>query len=345
MMLCQAAAEKWGVPLSECNAANGRISHPSGKSESYGALADAASKLPIPTNLQLKARSNWRILGKPTARLDTPLKVDGSAQFGIDVRVPDMLVGTIAASPVFGGKLKSVDDTPALRVKGVRAVVKLGDAVAVLGEGYWPCKKGLEALSPQWEEGPNANLDSERIATMLNDGFGKEGAVAEIQGDPAAALQKATKTVEACANSAAAAMIMPDWQYPHCGTEQPIRIGLAIVGEPAVVGATGRSGKLRIVDRAGKQPEAWIEKGGIDAVGIHVGDPLVRIEPAWLAVLVFHRIGGDDALTRTDRANGADAALAGADRVLRYNEPFPAVFALDDARRPIAEFGIHILIP
>ena len=125
------------------------------------------------------------------------MKVDGSAQFGIDVRVPDMLVGTIAASPVFGGKLKSVDDTPALRVKGVRAVVKLGDAVAVLGEGYWPCKKGLEALSPQWEEGSNANLDSARIATMLNDGFGEEGAVAEIQGDPAAALQKATKTVEA----------------------------------------------------------------------------------------------------------------------------------------------------
>src|SRR6516162_7589955 len=131
----------------------------------------------------------------------------------------------------------------------------------------------------------------------------------------------------------------------HRNAEQPIRIGLAIVGEPAVVGAAGRSGKLRIVDRAGKQPEAWIEKGGIDAVGIHVGDPLVRIEPAWLAVLVFHRIGGDDPLTRTDRANGADAAFARAYRVLRYDEPFPAVYALDDARRPIAEFWIHIVIP
>src|SRR5215831_15420652 len=94
----------------------------------------------------------------------------------------------------------------------------------------------------------------------------------------------------------------------HRNAEQPIRIRLAIVGEPAVVGAAGRSGKLRIVDRAGEQPEAWIEKGGIDAVGIHVRDPLVRIEPAWLAVLVFHRIGGDDPLTRTDRANDADAA-------------------------------------
>src|SRR5262249_49937689 len=131
----------------------------------------------------------------------------------------------------------------------------------------------------------------------------------------------------------------------HGNDEKQKRIRLAIVGEQAVVGAAGRGGKLRIVDRAGKQPETWIEKGGIDAVGIHVGDPLVRIEPAWLAVLVFHRIGGYDALTRTDRANGADVPPAGTDRGVRYNEPFPAGLALYDARRPIAEFGIHILIP
>jgi isoquinoline 1-oxidoreductase beta subunit len=196
-MLCQAAAAKWGVPFSECSAANGRITHPSGESESYGALADAAAKLPVPANVDLKARSSWRILGKSTARLDTPSKVDGSAQFGIDVRVHEMLVGTIAACPVFGGKLKAVDDKPALAVKGVKAVVKLPDAIAVVGEGYWPCKKGLMGLSPQWDEGPNAMLDSERIATALNEGFGAEGAVAETHGDAAAALQKAAKTVEA----------------------------------------------------------------------------------------------------------------------------------------------------
>jgi isoquinoline 1-oxidoreductase beta subunit len=196
-LLCQAAAAKWGVPISECRAANGRISHSSGQSENYGALADAAAKLPLPANVELKARSNWRILGKSTARLDTLPKVDGSAQFGIDVLVPEMLVGTIAACPVFGGKLEAVDDKPALAVRGVKAVVKLPDAVAVVGDGYWPCKKGLEALSPQWDEGPNATLDSERIATALNDGFGNEGAVAEAYGDPAAALQKAAKRVEA----------------------------------------------------------------------------------------------------------------------------------------------------
>jgi isoquinoline 1-oxidoreductase subunit beta len=185
------------VPISECSAASGRISHSSGQSENYGALADAAAKLPLPANLELKARSNWRILGKSTARLDTLPKVDGSAQFGIDVLVPEMLVGTIAACPVFDGKLEAVDDKPALAVKGVKAVVELPDAVAVVGEGYWPCKKGLEALRPQWNEGPNATLDSERIAAALNDGFGNEGAVAEVYGDPAAALQKAAKTVEA----------------------------------------------------------------------------------------------------------------------------------------------------
>jgi isoquinoline 1-oxidoreductase subunit beta len=153
-LLCQAAAAKWGVPISECSAAYGRISHSSGQSENYGALADAAAKLPLPANVELKARGNWRILGKSTARLDTLPKVDGSAQFGIDVLVPEMLVGTIAACPVFGGKLEAVDDKPALAVKGVKAVVKLPDAVAVVGDGYWPCKKGLEALSPQWDEGP-----------------------------------------------------------------------------------------------------------------------------------------------------------------------------------------------
>jgi isoquinoline 1-oxidoreductase subunit beta len=118
----QAAAAKWGVPLSECNAVNGRIVHAGGKSESYGALANAAAQLPVPTGVELKPRSAWHILGKSTARLDTPPKVDGSAQFGLDVRLPDMLVGTIAACPVFGGKLKAVgrQDTMAVRPMAVR---------------------------------------------------------------------------------------------------------------------------------------------------------------------------------------------------------------------------------
>src|SRR4029077_5950740 len=129
-MLRQAAAAQWGVPLSECNAVNGRIVHVSGKRENYGAPGHAAAQLPVPTAVELKPRGAWRILGKSTARLDTPPKGNGSAQFVLGVRFPDMLVGTIASCPVFGGKLKAVDEKPALAVKGVKAVIKLADAVA-----------------------------------------------------------------------------------------------------------------------------------------------------------------------------------------------------------------------
>jgi isoquinoline 1-oxidoreductase subunit beta len=196
-MLRRAAAERWRVPMDSCTAANGRVSEPGGNSETYGALVDAAAKLPVPENVPLKAKADWHLIGKSTARLDTPAKVDGSAGFGIDVKLPDMLVGTIAACPVFGGKLKAVDEAPALAVKGVTAVVKLPDAVAVVGEGYWPAKKGLMALRPEWDEGANAGLDSDAIAKALQQGFDTTGAVADTAGDAAAALAGAAKKVEA----------------------------------------------------------------------------------------------------------------------------------------------------
>ena len=195
-MLRQAAATKWGVSLAECKAVDGRIRHGSGKSASYGALTDAAAKLPVPASVALKPRSAWKLIGKPTPRLDTPAKVDGSATYGIDVRVPGMLVGTIAHCPVFGGTLKEVNDKPALAVKGVKAVVKLPGAVAVVGDGYWPAKKGLMALKPQWNDGANAALDSARIAAALHEGLSEQGAVAETTGNAAAALHQSAKLVD-----------------------------------------------------------------------------------------------------------------------------------------------------
>jgi isoquinoline 1-oxidoreductase beta subunit len=102
-MLREAAATKWGVPIGECQAADGRVSHASGKNAGYGELVDAAAKLPVPTEVALRSRKDWRLIGKPTARLDTPAKVNGSAGFGVDVRVPDMLVGSVVICPVFGG--------------------------------------------------------------------------------------------------------------------------------------------------------------------------------------------------------------------------------------------------
>jgi isoquinoline 1-oxidoreductase subunit beta len=195
-MLRQAAAAKWRVPVSECKAIDGRITHRSGKSASYGALADAAARLPVPAYVPLKPSSAWKLIGKPTRRLDTPAKVDGGARFGIDVRVPGMLIGTIAHCPVFGGTLKAVDDKPALVVKGVKAVVKLSNAVVVIGNGYWPAKKGLMALKPQWNDGTNATLDSARIAALLHQELTTEGAIAESSGDAVAAMRQAAKTVD-----------------------------------------------------------------------------------------------------------------------------------------------------
>ncbi len=134
-------------------------------------------------------------------------------------------------------------------------------------------------------------------------------------------------------------------QGQHRDAEQAVGIGPAIIGEPAVVGAAGRGGEFRVVDRTGEQAEARVEKGGIDAVVIHVRDALVRVEAAGLAVLVGHRVGLDDALPRADGTDPADAGAAVADRMLLDDQPLLAVLALDDARRPVAEFRIDVFVP
>ena len=132
----------------------------------------------------------------------------------------------------------------------------------------------------------------------------------------------------------------------HRDAEQPVGIRLAVIGQPAVIGAANRGGEMRVVDRAREQAEARIQEGGVDAVRVHVGDARVRVEPAGLAFLVFHRVGGDDALPRADRADAADAELRIADRVLLDNQPLLAgLVVLDDARRPVAELGIDVLVP
>ena len=132
----------------------------------------------------------------------------------------------------------------------------------------------------------------------------------------------------------------------HRDAEQPVRVRLAVIGEPAVIGAAYRGGELRVVDRAREQAEARIQERGVDAVRIHVGDARVRVEPAGLAFLVFHRVGGDDALARADRADPADAELRVADRVLLDDQPLlAALVVLDDARRPVAELGIDVFVP
>src|SRR2546422_11288023 len=157
----------------------------------YGALAQRAAALPVPPEVQLKDPKDWRLAGKPTKRLDTRFKVNGTAQFGIDVRVPGMLTAVVARSPVFGGKVRSFDATAAKAIPGVRQVVQISSGVAVVGDGYWPAKKGRDALEVSWDEGANASVSSASIAQLFAQRAEQPGAVARHDGEAEAALASA----------------------------------------------------------------------------------------------------------------------------------------------------------
>jgi isoquinoline 1-oxidoreductase beta subunit len=162
--LIDEAADRLGVPASELTTADSVVSHAkSGKSLRYGELAAGAAERSLSSDPVLKTPDQWKLIGKPVFRRDIPAKVDGSAVYGIDFTLPDMRVATIAAAPVRGGKLESVDEAPALAVKGVEKVVKLPDAVVVIAKGYWQAQKGLAALSPKFSDGGNAAVSTPAI--------------------------------------------------------------------------------------------------------------------------------------------------------------------------------------
>jgi len=193
-----AAALDLGVDASECKASDGRVIHsPSGRERRYADLVATAAKLTPPEKVALKAKSEWKLLGTPAARLDVPDKVDGGAKFGIDVQVDGMLVATVSACPVFGGTLKSVDDKPALAVAGVKAVIPLESAIIVVADAYWPARKAANALQPEWDFGASAENSSEKISAALKAGIDQAGNVAQAVGDADAAMQSAAKTIEA----------------------------------------------------------------------------------------------------------------------------------------------------
>ena len=192
MMLIEAAARQWRVDPASCHAQNGAVIHPtSGRSTPYGALVDLAATLPVPTDVPLKSPNEFKLIGKPVKRLDSPIKVWGEARFGIDATVPGMLIATVAACPVPGGKLKGVDDTRAKKVSGVRQIVRLDDAVAVVGDNMWAAKQGLAALDIDWDEGSNANLSTAEIVRQLDAASQRPGVVARKNGDIAQALDSA----------------------------------------------------------------------------------------------------------------------------------------------------------
>ena len=200
MMLVQAAANAWKVPAAECTAENSVITHkPSGRTTSYGNVAEAAAKLEPPTDVTLKDPKDWKIAGKPLKRLDTPDKLTGKAPYSIDVRLPGMLYAAVKACPVHGGKVKSFDAANIAGNKGVKHVVQVGEsAVGVVADSWWQAKTALEALPIAWDEGENAKVTSASIGEVLKAGLDAEQAfVGNQKGDAKAAIAGAAKKVEA----------------------------------------------------------------------------------------------------------------------------------------------------
>jgi len=202
MMLLQAAADEWKVPVGELSVSEGIISHaPSKRTTSYGKVAAAAAKVtpPDPKSIKLKDPKEWKIAGKPLKRLDTGDKLDGSKVYAIDVKLPGMLSAAIKACPVFGGKLKSYDESKIAGMAGVRRVVNINDAaVAVVADTWWRAKSALEALPIVWDEASNGAVSSATIAEHLNEGLTATATNGERRnGDALTAIEAAAKKVEA----------------------------------------------------------------------------------------------------------------------------------------------------
>jgi isoquinoline 1-oxidoreductase beta subunit len=199
-MLVQAAANEWKVPAAECSASNSVITHkPSGRTTTYGKVAEAAAKIEPPKEVALKDPKDWKIAGKPLKRLDTPPKVTGEQVYSLDLKLPGMLCAAIKDCPVFGGKLTNFDAAKVQGMKGVKHVVKVGDsAVAVVADRWWQAKTALDALPATWDEGPNAKVSSASIAEFLKGGLDAEQAfVGNENGNAKQAIAGAAKKVEA----------------------------------------------------------------------------------------------------------------------------------------------------
>jgi isoquinoline 1-oxidoreductase subunit beta len=199
-MLLQAGANEWKVPVAECTVSNSVITHtPSGKSTTYGKVAEAAAKLQPPADVKLKDPKDWKLIGKGIKRLDTADKTTGGVIYSIDLKLPGMLNAAIKDCPVTGGKVKSFDEAKITGMKGVKKVVKVGDsAVAVVADTWWHAKTALDALPIVWDEGENAKVSSATIAKWLAEGLDSGPAyVGNESGDVKGALAGAAKTIEA----------------------------------------------------------------------------------------------------------------------------------------------------
>jgi len=197
-MLLDAAAQKWGVAKSQLRTENGQVINTATNARlSYGSLADAAGKLPVPAKVAVKDPKDFRLIGTSPKRLDTHLKVNGTAGFGLDARRPGMVYAVLQRCPVFGGKVASFDDTKAKAVPGVLQVVQISRGVAVIADNTWSAMEGRRALQVQYDEGKNANLSSASIRELFVNLAEKPGAVARNDGDVNAAMASGAKKIEA----------------------------------------------------------------------------------------------------------------------------------------------------
>ena len=253
-MLLEAAAEKWGVPRTDLKVENSVITHvPTGRTMTFGEIAEAAAKLPVPQDVRLKDPSEWKLVGKAQGRFDVADKVMGKPVYGIDVRIPGMLYATIAQCPVFGGKLASVDEAKIRDLPGVRGVVPLSDAVAVLADSFWQAKQGLNALPVTWNEGANAALDDAAITAMLRDGLAAaDAAVARNDGDVTAALGQAAKVIEA------------EYSVPFLAhaTMEPMNCTASVTGEKVEVWAPSQNAQATLAAAA--------QAAGVDPKNVEV---------------------------------------------------------------------------
>lgn len=193
-MLIAAACAQWGIGREGCRAEGGEVISPKGDRLSFGSVATAAGKLPVPKDIKLKEASAFTLVGKPQKRLDTPSKVNGSAVYGIDVRLEGMLYGALAQPPVLGGKLKDFDATAARAMPGVVDVVRTDSGVVVVADSWWRARKARDALKINWEAGPNASLDTAAIMRGLKSAAAKPGVEARNDGNAAEALAAARKS-------------------------------------------------------------------------------------------------------------------------------------------------------
>jgi isoquinoline 1-oxidoreductase subunit beta len=197
-MLIGAAAKRWRVDPASCHAKNGAVINAQGKMLTYGELADLAAKQPVPKDVKLKPKINFQIIGKSRARIDSPGKIDGSAEFGLDVKLPRMLHAALAQSPVLGGKVQALDSSAAERMPGVRKVMITASGVVVVADHFWQALKARRVLAITWDSGPNGRLDNAAIHAMLKKtAAAGAGLSARADGNAAAALKSAKQSLSA----------------------------------------------------------------------------------------------------------------------------------------------------